>query len=295
MQLSPPEADHFFHLFKPLLVYTNQKFSVTKGLNKPEELSNCPMEKIGQIRNKLYQNPELFEDFIQEKNRELALEERAIIQSWKKFIQGKFYLFCYRKKYTVFLSVDKPHKAYGVLSLYSSFQEMFGPQVPRLVETVLLPFKGQIVSDGLFQGSNISFGSGYRSSIKEIYEEAQARFGLITSLEQAIEPLETADGAKLKTYLKNERNREKYWSEIESLKQKSPELEQMYYQEMGKAYAKKQSKIFREIGMKDVWFAWFEFLPIASGQTRRDVERTVNQILPLKQRKFVYFFHLKGK
>ena len=81
----------------------------------------------------------------------------------------------------------------------------------------------------------------------------------------------------------------------QSLKQKSPELEQIYYQEIAKAYAKKQSKMLREIGLKDVWFAWFEFLPIASGQTRADVEQTVNQILHLKQRKFVYFFHLKGK
>ena len=295
MQLSQPEADHFFRLYKPLLVYTNQKLTVTKGLKKPEDLENCPMEKIGQIRNKLDQNPELFDDFVQEKNKELSQEDIEIIQSWKKFIQGRFYLFRYLKKYTVFLSVEKPHKAYGVLSLYTSFQEMFGPQVPRLVETVLLPFKGQIVSDGLFQGGNISFGSGYRSSIKEIYEEAQARFGMITSLEQAIEPLETVEGAKLKTYLKNERNREKYWEEIEYLKEKSPELKQIYYQEIGKAYAKKQSKILREIGLKNVWFAWYEFLPIASGKNRADVERTVNQILPLKQRKFVYFFQLKGK
>ncbi|MDJ0718523.1 MAG: hypothetical protein QNJ54_30585 [Prochloraceae cyanobacterium] len=43
MQLSQPEADHFFRLFKPLLIYTNQKFQVTTGLNKPEDIENCPI------------------------------------------------------------------------------------------------------------------------------------------------------------------------------------------------------------------------------------------------------------
>ena len=295
MQLPQPEADHFFRLFKPLLVYTNQKFQVTPGLNKPEDIENCPFEKTTKVRNKLYQNPELFDDFIQEKKKELSDEDIAIIQSWKKFIQGKFYLFRYLKKYTIFLSADEPHQTYGVLSLYSSFPEIFGPELPRLVETVLLPFKGQIVSDGIFLSSNLYFGSGYRSSIKDTYEEAKARFGIITSLEQPLEELDTIDAAKLKTYLKNEGNRENYWHEIQSLKEKSPELEQLYYQEMGKAYAKKHSKILRGIGLKDVWFAWFEAMPIASGKTRADVEQTVKQILPLKQRKFVYFFHLKGK
>ena len=268
---------------------------MTPGLNKPEDIENIPFEKTVKVRNQLYQNPQLFDDFIQENKEELSDEDIAILKSWKSFIQGKFYLFRYLKKSRIFLSVDEHHQTYGVLSLYSSFQEMFGTQLPRLVETVLLPFKGKIVSDGIIMESNIYFGSGYRSSIKEIYAEAKARFGMITSLEHPIEELETVDCAKLKTYLKNQRNRENYWDEIQSLKRKSPELEQLYYQEMGKAYAKNYSKTLREIGLKDVWFAWFEAMPIASGKTRADVERTVNQILPLKKRKFVYFFHLKGK
>lgn len=295
MQLTQSEADHFFSLFKPLLIYTNQKFQASNFLNKPEDIEEYPFEETVKVRNKLYHNPKLFDKFIEDNEEKLSNEDIRIIKSWQKFLPGKFYLFRYLKKYTIFLTTDEPYKAYGVLSLYSSFQDIFGNELPRLLETVLLPFKGQIVSDGIFLGSNIYFGSGYSSSLKETYQEAKARFGIITSLEEPLEELETVDASRLKTYLKNERNRENYWYEIQSLKEKSPELKQIYYQEMGKAYAKKYSKTLREIGLKNVWFAWFEHVPIASGKTQADVERIVNQILPLKQRKFVYFFHLKGK
>ena len=55
------------------------------------------------------------------------------------------------------------------------------------------------------------------------------------------------------------------------------------------------SKQWREIGLNDVCFALFEALPIASGRTKANVERTVKQILPNAQQQVVYYFHLKGK
>jgi len=47
---------------------------------------------------------------------------------------------------------------------------------------VLLPWKGRIISDGLFTIYNISFGSGIRGSIRESYLQAKAA-GIITSLD----------------------------------------------------------------------------------------------------------------
>lgn len=295
MQLPKPEADQFFRLFKSLLVYTNQKFQITAGIKKPEDIEGYPLEKTALVRNKLYQYPELFDEFVQMKKASLSDEDIAIVRSWKGFIQGEFYLFRYLKKYTIFLSTKEPHKAYGVLSLYSSFQEIFGPTLPRIVETVLLPFKEQIVCDGIFSGPSIYFGSGFRSSIKDAYEEAKARFGIITSLSALVEEIETVDASKLKTYLKTERSRKEYWDEIQNLKEKNQALRLLYYQEIGKAYARKHSKRLGEIGLENVWVALFEEMPIATGTTKAEVEKIVNQILPSKQRQFVYIFHFKGK
>jgi hypothetical protein len=295
MQLPKPEADQFFSLFKPLLVYTNQKFKITPAINTPEDIESHSFQETVKVRDKLYQNPQLFDEFVKENASSLSDEDVAIVQSWKGFLKSEFFVFRYLKKYTIFLTQKEPYKAYGVLSLYSPFEDIFGPTLPRLVDTVLLPFKNQIVSDGIFKGANIYFGSGIRSSLKDTYEEAKARFGIITSLEVPIAEAEDVDAAKLKAYLKNERSREEYGYEIQQLKEKSPALQLLYSQEMGKVFAKKHSKRFREIGLNNIWIALFEEMPIASGETKSEVERTINQILPSSQRQFVYIFHLKGK
>ena len=77
-------------------------------------------------------------------------------------LHGKFYVFRELKKYTVFLSTTSPAIAYGVLALSQPFEELIGPYLPVLTQTVLLPFKGMIVYDGLMSSYNISFGPGIR-------------------------------------------------------------------------------------------------------------------------------------
>ena len=68
---------------------------------------------------------------------------------------GKFYVFRYLKKYTVFLtSGGSPNKAYGVLGLADPMEQVIGPYLPRLITTVLLPFKGRIIYDGLISGQH---------------------------------------------------------------------------------------------------------------------------------------------
>src|SRR5262249_15259178 len=62
------------------------------------------------------------------------------------------------------------------------FEELFGPDLPRMIKTTLLPFKGRITYDGLMSGYNISFGPGIRRSLNDGYNEAKARQGIITQL-----------------------------------------------------------------------------------------------------------------
>ncbi len=295
MQLPEPEIEHFYQLYKPLLVYTNQRFQITPGMKTPEDIEGYPFAETFKVREKLYQEPDLIDKFIADNSNNLSAEDIAIVKELRNFVKVQFYIFRYLKNYTLFLSIDEPCKTYGVLALNSSFQEMFGFSLPRVVETVLLPFKGKIVYDGLCSSANLSFGSNYRQSINDSYQEAKSRFGIVTSLELPAKELETSKAAKLKVYLKNERNRELYWHEIQRLVKSSPDLELLYYQEIGKAYAKKYGKRLREIGLADVWMALFEEMPIASGTTKSEVEKIVKQIIPEQKREFVYIFHLKGK
>jgi hypothetical protein len=51
-----------------------------------------------------------------------------------------------------------------------------------LVTTVLLPFRGKIIYDGLVSGYNITFGGGIKRTLNEEYKQAKEAFGIITSL-----------------------------------------------------------------------------------------------------------------
>ena len=61
-------------------------------------------------------------------------------------------------------------------NLSQPFEELVGPYLPVLTQTVLLPFKGMIVYDGLMSSYRISFGPGIRRSLDEGFKEAKAGF-----------------------------------------------------------------------------------------------------------------------
>jgi hypothetical protein len=107
-------------------------------------------------------------------NRRLA-EDLEIVRSWKHAQVGSFYIFRYLKNCTVFLSSGDPQqKAYGVVGLMDSFEDLVGPHLPRMITAVLLPFRGRIIYDGLLTGYNITFGGGIRRRLNDEYKEAKA-------------------------------------------------------------------------------------------------------------------------
>ena len=103
-------------------------------------------------------------------------------------MEGKFYVFRELKKYTVFLSTDKQPVAYGVLALSQPFEDLIGPHLPVLTQTVLLPFKDRIVYDGLMSSYNVSFGPGIRRNLNEDFKTAKDRHGIVTSLPMSATP-----------------------------------------------------------------------------------------------------------
>lgn len=106
------------------------------------------------------------------------------MSGWRQALVGKFYVFRHLKKYTVFLSSGgQPNKAYGVVGLFDPLVGVVGPYLPILTEAVLLPFKGQIIYDGLLSSYSISFGGGMKRMLNNEYNQAKAAFGIITSLE----------------------------------------------------------------------------------------------------------------
>jgi hypothetical protein len=184
MNLTPDEGKLFYDLYAALLTFVNQKLEVSSEIfSDSREYAATPPETRVAIRDALFEHSELIDEFVGGNPAKLKAEELEIVGSWKHALPGKFYVFRYLKKYTVFLtSGDSPNKAYGVVGLADPMEEVIGPHLPRLVTTVLLPFQGRIIYDGLMAGYNITFGGGMKRMLNEEYKQAKETFGIITSL-----------------------------------------------------------------------------------------------------------------
>jgi hypothetical protein len=162
----------------------NRKLNVApEQFSQSTEYTSLPPQTRGNVRDALYGHRELIDEFIAENPAGLSPEELEIVAGWKHALVGRFYIFRYLKKYTIFLSAaDPPYKAYGVLGLADPIEEVVGPNLPILANAVLLPFKGQIIYDGLVAPYHVFFGGGARRNLNEDYNRAKETFGIITSL-----------------------------------------------------------------------------------------------------------------
>ncbi len=189
MLLPPHELELFFKLHRALMFFVNQRLKVIPDkIASPEEFAALSPQVRLKVRDALNANLALIESFADENPAHLSDDELGIVRSWRHLVAGRFYVFRELKKHTVFLSTTSPAIAYGVLALSQPFEDLIGPYLPVLTQTVLLPFKGMIVYDGLMSSYNISFGPGIRRNLNQDFKEAKARHGIVTSLPMSATP-----------------------------------------------------------------------------------------------------------
>jgi hypothetical protein len=293
MRLPASEVARFYTLYPAVLLYANQQLGLARPVTTIPQLMAMPAEEQYALRAAFYEHRELIEAFVHANPQQFSDEDLALVASWKHWVHGQFYVFRHLKPYTIFLEASDTPKAYGVLALHDDFPDLF-PQVPRLIDTVLLPFHHQITYDGQCRYYNIFFGSGITRRLNDSYQLAKAHDGIITSLPVEVRTGTPREEEQLKFYLRNARHREMYADEIVALVQKNRALETLYHQEMGRVHARTYSQRLRDIGLSGVWFAILEGVTIASGRTHQEVEQAVQRIVPQPQRPFVYTFEVKA-
>jgi len=185
MRLNPHDLPLFAKLHKALMFFVNQRLDVfDQPLASPDEVGKLPLQERSKLRDAMLANMDLIDAFVSENPLGLPEVEAEIVRSWKDLVAGKFWVYRYLKKYTIFLTTGEPVVAYGVLSLADSFEDLIGPdrRLPYLCKTVLLPFNGQIVYEGLLEGYSTTLGSGDLRSLENRYNNAKKRHGIITCL-----------------------------------------------------------------------------------------------------------------
>ena len=200
MKLSSQDADLFFKLMWAAQFYVNRRLALFPEAQSVEAHRKLPHEDKHKVRNALWEHIALLDDFVKENPDRLSPEELRIVQGWKKFISGNFYIFRYLKRYTIFIAAQSP-AVYAVLGLYDSLRDVLpGRPLPVYTQAVLLPFKGTIVYDGLLLPYSIFFGPGIRGDLNETYQRAKQQDLIIETLE------EVAAAAKTTQVVKAERD-----------------------------------------------------------------------------------------
>jgi hypothetical protein len=188
MCLPTEQVDRFFRIFLGLLSFANQKLRVVPSLpTKPPE-REVDWEATMKVRDALWEHEELLDDFVAQNPAQLPPQDLDIAKSWKYRVEGRFVIFKELKKYAIFIAQGGMLDVFAVHCLTGSFEEISADNPIPLVSTVLLPFDGVIVADGLFDAYNIPYAPEIRADLKAIYDDASERGEIITSLVPSEQP-----------------------------------------------------------------------------------------------------------
>lgn len=188
MKLSTQDADLFVEMILPLQYYACRKQSILQNVETFEDYRKSSLKDKIAARNGLFDHPKLIDDFLRENPENLSQEKLFMIAKWKNFVKGEFWIERFLKKYTIFIQEDQ---VYGVLGLHDAPEErIHRSHLPLLGKTILLPFKGSIVYDGLLETYSIYFGGGIRGDLKDRYMTAKVNDRIIESLEPAAQKIQ---------------------------------------------------------------------------------------------------------
>ena len=125
---------------------------------------------------------DLIDAFVAANPAKLSTEELEIISSWHDLVFGRFVALRQLKKHMVLLSDNDEPTAYAVTGLNDPIDRVIGRPLPAMIETVLLPFRGKIIYDGVVVTINATFGSGTLRSFEEHFRVAKTNGRFFSSL-----------------------------------------------------------------------------------------------------------------
>lgn len=182
-QLSQEECRLFYETWFGLMSFVNEVKNVIKVKIKPEYPNPVADMMIHKVREVLWENPELIDEYISVS--ELPQEKIDILELWRtNHKKGIFFILEYQLEYAVLISPNEQgeDRLYGIKGISDSVANTLNRKLPAQIETVLLPFKGKIIYDSFIGTMPIGFGEGAKAAFRDMYDKA-IKHGIITSLE----------------------------------------------------------------------------------------------------------------
>jgi hypothetical protein len=182
MLLSLEEAALFLSLYLSLIGFAAGRLGGVAGIVDVKTFRSASNQSRTKARDRLLDNIPLINAFIEENPDGFSEKQLFNVTKWEHFVRGGFFIEWDLMSYTVFLDDGEPPKSYGVLGLTDEIIELVPYPLPVMVSAVLLPWKGQIICDGLILVYAVVLGRGIRSNLAELYRQTKEQ-GIITSLD----------------------------------------------------------------------------------------------------------------
>lgn len=264
MKLGKKDYEKYLEIHSSMIYYVGKRDNLLADEVNYEEFMKMSVPEKYEIRNSLYSDLNNFNDYIDANKSTLSKEDIEIIRGFKNLEQGTFRVMKYTKKYTLFFGEKY---VYGVLALNDSIDELLGDITPQLVEAVLLPFNDKIIYDGMLSKFPIHIGKGLSKSIKSDFLLSKRKYGIVEQLPfNKVIKIEDDLIAMMKT----RSSLNLYWNEIDNLIEDNPELNSIYFRELGRINSKYKKKELNEIGVKNVFYALYNQTLVASGNTKNE-------------------------
>ena len=184
--LTPAEVEQFFRLMNMLQFFTNQQIKIFPNLKTLAKFLAEDIDTRVAVRDTLFENIDLIDAFVGANPGEFSDEDLEIALRWKDGHRtGTFFVERHQERHSIWIgSSDNKDVVYCVSGL-SQLMEVLIPKyaLPCYVEAVLLCFKGRIIYHGILRHHRISFGGGYRASLRETYLRAKQNGQLVESLD----------------------------------------------------------------------------------------------------------------
>src|SRR5262245_58690675 len=119
MILSQNDAKLFYRLMWPLQFFVNQRLQLIPNCPTVETYQSLTSEQKLKVRDALYKNIQLIDEFVKENPVGFDVGELQIVESWQKFVAGEFFIERYLAKYAILI---QRQTVYAVLGLFDPLE-----------------------------------------------------------------------------------------------------------------------------------------------------------------------------
>ena len=167
------DCDLFYKLYKGLLEYTNNTYHVAKKI-KIYDAKYVDASIAVKIRDYLWEHKEIINEFISKNPYHFNNTELKLLKEFNKGKLEYFVIAKYEENYTIFIDTENGEDLYKVKGLTNNIDEVINKEkIPCFVRTALIPFKGNIIYDSLFNQLDIELGLDFRKTVKTTLKEGK--------------------------------------------------------------------------------------------------------------------------